>query len=204
MTRRSYNWRTDPKYIMKEGHPNKMMRPSTHSLLHKLRNMKMMQEPGMANVVIYDLAYHFLGRHREEVLLGDITAKLMHMWVGMVKNEEGQAAYIYGQPENHPVLPREDAPLDFSSSPVNDSTAGVAAGGDSPWVDLASDAVKLSVKSILMVHSPGKGSPAWMIKCECGRDFAATEEWAQHVRVRIWRVLKNEFPPIGGNTDVSG
>lgn len=185
----SYNWRTDPAYKMKEGHPNKMMRPSTHKLLDKLRNMQMLQEPGMVNVLIYDLAHHFLYREKQVVLLGQIAARLTQMWVGLVYNSEDKPAELYGNPEYRPIekVQREE----------------VVDGGDSPPFE---DLLKAylwnpgrisAVRSTLEHHVPKVGRPAWSIECTCGKTFAHSEEWTNHVRIRLYRVIMDEFPPIG-------
>ena len=149
------------------------MRPQTQALLSKLRKLSVMAEPGTANEVIYDIAWHFLYSKKQEAQLGHIAARLQFLWISLRKDED-----IFGTPQ--PIY--------------EEPTEAHIAGGP----DLESQAMKDSVKSTIMLHKLNKQMTGMgTCICACGREYDGFVEWSNHVRIRIWHVMKNEFPPIG-------
>lgn len=166
------------------------MRPQVQALITKLRAMKTVQEVGTAEEIIWDLAFHQLHRTGQEVRLASIAARLTALWVGMVKNEKGQPAYIFGQ---EPPICQHDGVEDASDCPKAEVIPSPSQIKD----HLMAPALRDAVQGVIKTHVPKLGSPAWMIKCTCGRDYAHEEEWANHVRVRVYRAIMGEFPAIG-------
>lgn len=163
------------------------MRPQVQALISKLREMKVVKEPGVPEEIIWDMAFWHLHRNGEEVRLASIAGRITALWVGMVKNDEGQAAYVFGQ---H-VPPVEDVPAEPA--------------GDSPSFEaqlkafLVANDSKVLMEEVIENHIPKVGRPAWQIHCTCGRSYAHTEEWRKHVRIRLTRALTDTFAP--GDTD---
>lgn len=60
--------------------------------------------------------------------------------------------------------------------------------------------LKIGVEGVLIQHSIRDFRADRTLLCECGREYPNRTEWAKHVRIRIWRYMKDEFPSIG--TDV--
>ena len=161
------------------------MRPQTQALLTKLRSMKTMTEPGTAEEVIWDIAYQQLYDKKQEVRLAKIAARLTHLWCSMRANED-----LFGPPE--PKTLEQAAQLPLGDTDI--------AGGP----DLESQAMKDSVKSTIMLHKLNKQITSMgTCICACGREYDGFGEWSNHVRIRIWHVMKNEFPPIGTTSDNS-
>jgi len=157
------------------------MRPQTQALLTKLRSMKTMTEPGTAEEVIWDIAYQQLYDKKQEVRLAKIAARLTHLWCSMRANED-----LFGPPE--PKTLEQAAQLPLGDTDI--------AGGP----DLTSEALKASVQSQLMLHYPTRTRDN-MIRCFCTRPYGDWDRWANHARIHIWRVMKDEFPPIGTTDD---
>ena len=156
------------------------MRPQTQALITKLRSMKTMAEPGTAEEVIWDIAFQQLYDKKQEVRLAKIASRLQSLWVSMRGNED-----LFGPPEPPTLEAAASLPL------VEDA-------GDRPGIDLESSALKDSVRSQIMLHKLNKQITGMgTCICACGREYAGFVEWSIHVRIRIWRVMKDEFPPIG-------
>lgn len=171
------------------------MRPQVQALIQKLRDMKVVQEVGVPEEIIWDMAFYQLHRKGQEVRLAQIASRLTALWVGMVKNEQGQPAYIFGTATGVGYGGNTEAQV------ITQVPTVVSPGDSPPVIDLDNADTKRAVADLIKHHVPKIGSPAWMIKCTCGRDYAHEDEWANHVRVRIWRELKNVFPPIGGDQE---
>lgn len=152
------------------------MRPQTQALIDKLRKITILAEPGTAEEVIYDIAKRQLYDKKQEVRLANIAQRLQHLWISMRGSED-----IYGVPEPTP-------------EPTPAPEPGL--GGDRPSLDLETPELKKTIKEVIWSHAIA-GHKGLMIQCGCNREFAADEEWANHVRIRVWRALKAEFPPIG-------
>lgn len=177
-----YNWRVDPYYRLDKDHPVPFNRPQVQALISKLRKMEMMKQPGTAEEVIYDIAYTQLYSAKQEVRMAKIAARLTHMWVGMRGNED-----IYGPPE----------PQNLGQVEALSPVATAPSGGDSPSIDLDNKQLKDQVQHTIENHR--LDFPHGL--CGCNRSFATEEEWARHLRIRIWNVMKNEFPPMGSNNE---
>jgi hypothetical protein len=201
----SYNWRIDPQFQIRKDHPRAFMRPQVQALLTKLRSMKTVQEPGAAEEIIYDLAWTQLYQKKQEVRLANIAGRLTLLWTSMRQNED-----LFGPPEPQTIEQVKLLPESVDAPAVWVGNHGLAIGGnvgepmppinyvplasaEPPSIDLDSKPLKLLTQNVIEDHY--LDFPHGL--CTCGRSYPTTAEWAAHVRLRIWRVLKNEFPPIG-------
>jgi hypothetical protein len=65
---------------MRPDHPNAWMRPSTQALVHKLRELKTLQDLDVAEVVILDMIHWYFIRTPHPRRLWRILAQTYHRW----------------------------------------------------------------------------------------------------------------------------
>lgn len=88
--------RYDPSTDMSEDNPNPRLRPSTHLLLEKLRNMKRLDDDQLLMVVIDDLVYQRWVKKQNREMLFQLVWKANYYWMNACRRgsfPEGRMTY---------------------------------------------------------------------------------------------------------------
>lgn len=224
-------WRRDPIYQMREDNADPRMRPSVDHLVYQLRKHKaLVNHPDAVGFVIKDLSHRFFVRddQRPDLIweaMRDLMFHFEHLmppagpdgfdWVEEKMDTDSNEVTVL--PQDHVQKFQELA---------KDAVFGLTPAGDSPEVVSAGRVVmfdnqfmKDGIAGVIVRHR-GFEYTYGKMRCACQKFFSSPEEWAKHVRIRIWRFFKNEFPPIpsdetdrelhtgetgeGGNPDTNG
>ena len=172
------------------NNPDPRMRPVYSALCYKLRQMKALDDPSLSRLVIDDMIYHrFLFQASHPDALWYLMQQVHSYWLRSLggRSSLGEAPQIefvqavenfFPKIEEEPVLNlNEDAPQNSE-------------------IDFESKELKTAVREAIQQHAwfPGFHKNGVVVpKCTCGREFDLFEQWANHVRSVIWRVMRESI-----------
>jgi len=172
---RSQRDRAEQEAQFNETNPVVRFRPSVDKLTQKLRDMTMMQDRNVRVHITEDQIWML--RH-DSVALSRIIKQAMGWWEIASGLNEHSPEY------KNLVFSKTGNPVNFD---LNEDAVRKSE------IDLDSKELKKSVRIKLSEHTFEWEYPqeqyGHSISCSCGREFDFTEEWANHVRSVIWRVL---------------
>ena len=173
------------------NNPDPRMRPVYSALCYKLRQMKALDDPSLSRLVIDDMIYHrFLFQASHPDALWYLMQQVHSYWLRSLggRSSLGEAPQIefvqavenfFPKIEEEPVLNlNEDAPqnseIDWDNKDLKKLTR----------VAIQEHAFEEHEN-----HRAGSLVPA----CTCGKEFDLFEQWANHVRSVIWRVMRESI-----------
>lgn len=194
MTRTSeQNERGRQEYV--EGSADPRFRPSVGRLMNKMRTLPQLDDPRAAAFIIDDMM------HRRFVFNAKRPQELWYL---------AKQAVSYWQAVSPPILGFEsgnELQNIFGESGKTEIASKIPTTEDAPKLGSLPKAV---VEAVLFEHAYDehqwrRDKEVYIPGCLCGKDFEFREEWAKHVRIRIWRALDAELRQTTvGDTPLSG
>lgn len=155
-----------------ESNPDPRFRPSVGRLMHKLRTLPQFEDPQATAFLVDDLMWYHLVKRRASTQLFYLLKQAHYYWADSIK--AGGVSEMANQRQNN-----------FSDSAQNPHTEDALPKSEA--LDLDDAQLKKEVNRVILDHYYAKS--AYIPSCICGKEFDFIEEWANHVRYRIWKVL---------------
>jgi len=159
-----------------EDASNPKFRPSIDLLMTKLRGLSPLQnKPEAVELVVEDLLHHYFLREKKRPdNLWHVAAHAVYMWQMAMGLPRGDQL-------NTVMADEEPQPLPLSTSP------------EAP--DLSDSQLKLGSKWLLASHYPMlEDRDTGRVTCYCEKEFDGVPAWAHHVRSRLWKYIREDFP----------
>jgi hypothetical protein len=196
------------------------MRPSVDKLLYKLRGLSNLKNnPDNVEYVIHDLTYQFFMReaarpqHLFRTMIRTEALWRMALNASGVSTQFGPTDIVDRRPAevsddtmlaNAVEVPELPITPDEVLIPATGGNAEAALGGAvsppaEPGIDWTSKELKDAVGHAIEMHFP-----TWShrgVTCSCHRSYSGRAEWANHARIHVWRVMRDEFPMFGKNAE---
>lgn len=196
---------------MHEKHGNPRMRPSVDMLISKMRKMSMLQDkPDAVLEVIHDMMYtYFVKRQQRPWELHRLTGMALlelQMLIGNLEENKlpsGPDVVILSQLAEIAQTTTGSESLSLKVTETGVGTGGNAQAQLWPSGNASSQAEntkeffkdqnrKEGVQKVIEDHVPNFIG-GMRLRCKCSRIYEDQPEWANHLRIRIWRYLLNEF-----------
>jgi hypothetical protein len=163
------------------------MRPSVMALVQKLREMKTLRHPNgnvdsaVVHLIADDLIHHYFVR---EGKIDDVFTHLVRI--------NSYWRRLMGDHGLDEMIGTEDTAFPYPDQlplPVAPDTHY------SVLDKIGSKESRAGVEHLIYRHYP-KMKPALLgFECGCGKIFNSREEWATHLRIRIYRYMEDVFAP---------
>lgn len=165
---------------------NPRMRPAVDALISKLRTLNALQEPQAAATVADDIIYQQLfqkGPHPE--LLFSLQLKLNSYWT--------RALTAASMPGDRELDARERRQLESAQKSISRDDEMEKSSLPPEESFKLTQEVARAVERIISHHeySPYLQDGVSVPICSCGKEFDFREEWIRHVRLNVWKVIKN-------------
>jgi len=188
MTRSSRRNEAD-RELFRADNPDPRMRPAYSALTHKLRNMSVLDDPSLSMLVIDDMIYHrYLFKEKHPDALWFLLKQVHSYWIRSLgfalEFDEGEALQLEAVQYGDKTYFRQSEKGDFRN--LNEDDSGKVK------IDLESKQLKTAIRLAIQEHSWVAGfhkSGVVVPKCQCDREFDLFEQWANHARSVIWRIL---------------
>jgi hypothetical protein len=156
------------------------MRPNYSALVHKLRQMKLLEDPYFARMVIDDMIYHrFIFQEKHPNHLWFLLQQIHSYWIRSI---DADGATTSGEERQKLFLETEKGDILNLNEDASQKVE----------IDLDSKELKRSAREQIALHTydPTSRNGVEFPVCHCGRQFDLFEEWANHTRSVIWKVLR--------------
>lgn len=191
---------------MSESNSDPRRRPSVDLLITKLRNLSTLKgHPDAVLLVIRDLVHEFyVAEAKRPAHLWHLIDYNMYVFLGLMgggivtRNDQHMIQFAREPMFPQGSLPREGVSL--GEAPQGDTENRISEmapllvlrkdekeRGEALGINLTDPAIMRGVEDIMTKHT------FELDNCGCGRPTDNLKDWSRHVRIRIWRYLKNEF-----------
>lgn len=164
--------------------PDPRMRPVYSALRHKLRNLSALDDPSLSMLVIDDMIYHrFLFKEKHPDALWYLMKQVHSYWL---RSLGGEMPVPHGEALQLSFLGQSEKGL---LENLNEEVSGKVK------IEFLDDkelkkAVRVAVHQHYLVDT-------FQLNCGCGKEFDLMEQWANHVRSVIWRVIRESLDSSG-------
>lgn len=173
--------------------PDPRFRPSVSRLLMKLREMPQFEDPAAVAFIIDDMMYrHFVFLRKDPGWLWYLAKQAVSYWNatgGEYANLETPPKQISESPAKS--VTTEDVP-EMSSLPPESRVYELY---------LERKELKRRIRDLVIEHTyePYVRHEIDVPACACGKEFEFIEQWANHLRARVWMVMRDQLGQAGAS-----
>ena len=167
------------------SHHNPGMRPAVDALRSKLRKLPSLDDPRAAELVIDDMIYFRFVRQPHPRSLWYIMQQATSYWTSLLGFEEArQLEWVQNE------FGRADD-LEKVSLPPQGESSDLPPPVGSDW---NTSVTRGNAEYVIGEHEydPYMKKGINVPRCTCGKEFEFREQWIKHVRIKIWRAIKDE------------